>query len=549
MSDEVSFLPKNFISEIPKYLVWWTGTLGQAEWLISHSNELRGCAVTKECPKDLESLPLKLRPLMALEQPDLLISTIDNKPLISIEITEQQEFGTNSQQRIARFWSAVVNKIPSAYLLPIESYQIEKASSTDIKILSEENKRKKDIMLASATLPDVSGEKIWNEGVKTESELYAAIENKTLKLTDKKAENLLSFYEKYIVNESEVLHIQNIDPKDYVARVGSNYYKSYIRTPKVTSSMILNWFDRCSKYVPTYAFKLHSAYEWLFRTNGMVHTIEDKYYPHLSYRNLPPAPGSTPVINKSIGKDEITLFFEMVDSVISNKKVKNLGREMFVSKNIYFDHEIENSWRSKVENYKEIFESGSADLVVTGVQLQEAISKTSANSELNLKMIENDREYNIFKINCNVKRALSDPYSGALATRDIIFCRDLNQIEADKLIKFERNQGLVFWVSLRKSGAEKNSFIYKAIQQNYQKLIPNGKSKNPQSQVIELANQVRAEELSKEIRSHLIFSDFIVVERIFSENNIKMEFIAGIPTLLRDKIISQDSTLLKSLLI
>ena len=124
-------------------------------------------------------------------------------------------------------------------------------------------------------------------------------------------------------------------------------------------------------------------------------------------------------------------------------------------------------------------------------------------------MIENDREYNIFKINCNVKRALSDPYSGALATRDIIFCRDSNQIEADKLIKFERNQGLVFWVSLRKSGAEKNSFIYKAIQQNYQKLIPNGKSKNPQSQVIELANQVRAEELSKEIRSHLIFSDFM----------------------------------------
>jgi hypothetical protein len=549
MADEVSFLPKNFKSENPKYLVWWTGTLGQAEWLISHSNELRGSAVAKECPKDLESLPLKLRPLMALEQPDLLISTTDNKPLISIEITEQQEFGTNSQQRIARFWSAVVNKIPSAYLLPIESYQIEKASSTDIKILSEKNQRKKDIMLASATLPDVSGEKIWNEGVKTESDLYAAIKNKTLKLTNKKAENLLSFYEKYIVNESEVLHIQNIDPKDYVAKVGSNFYKSYIRTPKVTSSMILSWFDRCSKRVPTYAFKLHSAYEWLFRTNGMVHTIEDKYYPHLSYRNLPPAPGSTPVINKSIGKDEIKLFFEMVDSVVSNKKVKNLGREMFISKDIYFDHEIENSWRIKIENYKEIFESGSADLVATGFQLQEAIGKSSANSELNNKMIENDREYNIFKINCNVKRPLSDPYSGALATRDIIFCRDLNEIEADKLIQFERSQGLVFWVSLRKSGADKNSFIYKAIQQNYQKLIPNGKSKNPQNQVIELASQVRAEQLSKEIRSHLIFSDFIVVERIFSEQDTTMEFIAGVPTLLRNKMISQNSTLLKSLLI
>jgi hypothetical protein len=549
MSDEVSFLPKNFKSETPKYLVWWTGTLGQAEWLISHSDELRGSAVARECPKDLESLPLKLRPLMALEQPDLLISTIDNKPLLSVEITEQQEFGTNSQQRIARFWSAVVNQIPSAYLLPIESYQIEKAKSADIQILNEKNDKKKDILLASATLPDISGEKIWKDGIETESELYAAIENRTLKLTDKKAENLLSFYEKYIINQSEVLHIQNIEPKDYVTRVGSKYYKSYIRTPKVTSSMILNWFDKCANYVPTHVFKLHSSYEWLLRTNGMVHTIEDESYPHLSYRNLPPAPGSTPIINRSIGKDEITLFFEMVNSIISNKEIKNLGREMFISKNVYFDQEIVNSWRSKIDDYREIIESGSADLLVSGTQLQNAISKISDDSNINLKMIETAREYNVFKINCNVKRALSDPYSGALATRDVIFCRDLNQIRADKLIQFERNQGLVFWVSLRRNGADKNSFVYKAIQQNYQKLIPNGIQKNPQNQVIELVNQVRAEALSKEIRSHLIFADFIVVERIFSEKNIKIELIAGIPTLLRNRIISQDSTLLRSLLI
>jgi len=549
MSDEVSFLPKDFQSASPKYLVWWTGTLGQAEWLISHSTELRGYAIAKECPKNLESLPLSLRPLMALEQPDLLISSTENVPLISIEITEQQEFGTNSQQRIARFWSAVVNKIPSAYLLPIESYQIEKASVTDIRILNETNLAKKNIMLTSATLPEINGEKIWSEGIKTETDLYDAIKKKTLKIPKDKAENLLSFYEKYIVNESEILHIQNINPQDYVAQVGSQHYKSYIRTPKITSSMILNWFDRCSKFVPTHAFKLHSAYEWLLRTNGVVHTIDDQHYPHLSYRNLPPAPGSTPVINKNIGKDEIALFFEMIDSVISKKKLQNLGREMFISKNLYFDHEIENNWRRRIDDYQEIFESGSADLVVTGDQLQKAISKNFTNTELNLKFIENNREYNVFKINCNVKRALSDPYSGALATRDVIFCRDMDQIEANKLIKFERNQGLVFWVTLRKSGAEKNSFIYKALQLNYNRLIPNGKDKNPQNQVTELVNKVRAEELSKDIRSHLIFSDFIVVERIFSENDIKIEFIAGIPTLLRNNIISQESTLLKSLLI
>jgi hypothetical protein len=47
----------------------------------------------------------------------------------------------------------------------------------------------------------------------------------------------------------------------------------------------------------------------------------------------------------------------------------------------------------------------------------------------------------------------------------------------------------------------------------------------------------------------LIFSDFIVVERIYAKGNVKIEFIAGVPTLLRNKMISPDSTLLKSLLI
>ena len=549
MSNEVSFLPEELQSANPKYLVWWTGTLGQAEWLISHSNELRGSAIAKECPKDLESLPLKLRPLMALEQPDLLISTAEYEPLVSIEITEQQEFGTNSQQRIARFWSAVVNKVPSAYLLPVESYQIEKASSNEIKILDEKNPEKKDFLLACAALPEVSGKKIWNGGIKTERELHAAIEKKTLELSDKKAENLTSFYEKYIINDSDVFHIQNIDPKIYVVKVGSYHYKSYIRTPKVTSSMILNWFNSCSQYVPAYVFKLHSSYELLLRTNGIVHTIEDKKYPHLSYRNLPPAPGITPVINKKIGKDEITLFFQMIDSVITSKKLAGLGREMFISKDVYFDHEIENTWRRRINTYQDLFDSGSADLLVRGDQLEEAISKNFDKCDLDFKTIESDRDYNVFKINCNVKRALSDPYSGALATRDVVFCRDLDQIAPEKLIRFERNQGLVFWVSLRKSGADKNLFIYKAIQLNYNKLIPNGKSTNPQDQVIELVTKVRAEELSKEIRSHLIFSDFIVVERIYSKSNVKMEFIAGVPTLLRNKIISSDSTLLKSLLI
>ena len=103
---EISFLPESISSKNPEFIVWWTGTLGQAERLITHSSALRGKAITKECGKKLDELPAELRPLAALEQPDLIITTIDMKPVISIEITEQQEFGTNAQQRMARFWSA-----------------------------------------------------------------------------------------------------------------------------------------------------------------------------------------------------------------------------------------------------------------------------------------------------------------------------------------------------------------------------------------------------------------------------------------------------------
>lgn len=136
-----SFLPSSWIPSDPKFIVWYTGTLGQAEWLISHSDSLRGNSVPKRWPKtstkknsqiDLSQLPSRLRPLMALEQPDLVIADALGSPIMSIEITEQQDFGSNGQQRMARFWSAVANKVPCAYLLPIESYQLEKENSAQV---------------------------------------------------------------------------------------------------------------------------------------------------------------------------------------------------------------------------------------------------------------------------------------------------------------------------------------------------------------------------------------------------------------------------------
>lgn len=117
-----TFLPQDLIPTQPRYFVWFTGTLGQAEWLISHSKHLRGRALPLSCPKSPSDndaivpwrlLPPKLKPLMSLEQPDLIVTDAEGFPLISIEITEQQPVGLNAQQRMARFWSAVANRIPS----------------------------------------------------------------------------------------------------------------------------------------------------------------------------------------------------------------------------------------------------------------------------------------------------------------------------------------------------------------------------------------------------------------------------------------------------
>ena len=95
-----TFLPKSWIPENPKYLVWYTGTLGQAEWLITHSEVLRGNSIPLERNKNFKrfidewpEIAERMSALFALEDPDLVISDQEGTPLMSIEITEQQPFG------------------------------------------------------------------------------------------------------------------------------------------------------------------------------------------------------------------------------------------------------------------------------------------------------------------------------------------------------------------------------------------------------------------------------------------------------------------------
>lgn len=542
MKAEVSFLPEEMVPVQPEFFVWWTGTLGQAEWLISHSKILKGKAVAKECSKDLSTLPEKIRPLMALEQPDLLVTTSKLKALISIEITEQQEFGLNAQQRVARFWSAVANKIPSAYLLPIESYQIEKASISDINIFKEKNSKKKKFLEYIATIPGVQGNQIWESGITDFDSYLNKIEKGEITIDGE----VRNFLRKHIKQDGAAIHIKNIDGKEYVHQVGSNLYKVYIRTPKVTSSMLLSWFLKCSKEIPTYTFKLHSMYENIFRTKGLVHTVEDRENPHLSFRNLPPAPGVLPVIHKSQKKDEISLFFQMVDNACAELPIGELGRDLFAMEDEYFPKNIQTKWRRDVTNISEILASKGEDIRISGTIFKNLMSQLNIENGFDPNVIAINFQYNMYKIQCNAeKRGLGDPYTGALAIRDVLFCRQ-SEKSLKQLSNFDRDEGLVFWVNLGGKAAEGHTFLYKALNSNYKRILPNGKSKVPMDQLIELTKFARAEQLTKDIRSHLIFCDYIVVSRNLG-NSKKIEFLPGIPSLIRMKLIQTENKLIQSL--
>lgn len=338
-----------------------------------------------------------------------------------------------------------------------------------------------------------------------------------------------------------------MDTEEYIHEIDGTYYRVYIRKPEIPGSMLLRWFEICSVNSAAHVFKLQSSYEMLFRSNGLVHTIFDEKYPHLSYRNLPPAPGQTSVVNSRVAKDEITLFFEYLEAVINNREVPELGREVFTSNNNYFDATLENDWAVKVDSTNEFLSRSSATFLVSKDILFESLNKSGIDiSNYVLNLVHNYDEFCVYKVLCRVARDMSDPYSGGLAVRDIVLTRNISEMNEGDLLDFKRTRGLIFWLELQKSGANLNRFVAPSIDDNYKRLIPEGKSVSSQEKVIELINNVRAEEISKNIRNAIVFSDLIFVNRSF-ENSKSTELIAGLPSLLRGGKIDPNAALLRSL--
>jgi len=149
---------------------------------------------------------------------------------------------------------------------------------------------------------------------------------------------------------------------------------------------------------------------------------------------------------------------------------------------------------------------------------------------------------------CNVQRSLSDPYSGALATRDVLFCREGTIHKDDNLLAFKRKEGLVFFVELNEVGAKKNGFVLPTLMKEYKRLLPKGVQTDPQLQLIELLENVDISKIVKDIRCSLLFSDLIIVSRNVN-GKINVEVLMGIPALLRGRKIDINSQALKSLIV
>lgn len=504
-----------------------------------------------KCPANLDGVPTSMRPLLSLEQPDLLISDAEHKPLMSIEITEQQEFGLNGQQRMARFWSAVASNVPSAYLLPIESYQIEKATSSDRRIYDESDKKKREFLLNAAVLRDVNGKTLWSKGIRTHADLLEAIEDGSLPIEPLELQEIRRFVSDHINRRGDVLKLPAIPAEEYLHDIDGTLYKIYLRSPRVTTSMLLEWMSVASSDTPTYPFKLQSRLDHMFRTNGVYHTMEDLKNPHLSFRNLLPAPGTTEVVHKPSRKDELELFIEMVNSAVLNQPISDLGRRWFTQPDVYFPSDIKSDWRKLIKTPTELLDSGSADLRCSSRTLRAALDSVAGPTWPDIdscvgRVLREFSHFHVYKIRCNVRRSLADPYSGVLAVRDILFCRSQSKSQLRNLTEFDRVEGLVFYVELRNEGARENAFLYRALQRTYSNRIRSRGSKSPLQQLIEIANNSRAEEIPKEIRSHLILSDLIIVHRI-GDKSSSIELLPGIPHLVRSKTIAMSAPLIQSL--
>jgi hypothetical protein len=453
---------------------------------------------------------------------------------------------------MARFWSAVACKVPSAYLLPLESYQIEEASESLASILDEEDPARRDVLLSAAVLPAIRGNSIWAAGIRSHDQLKEEIESGGNQIQTNARGRVIAFWSKHVKREGPVLHIPAIPPNEHLHRIDGVTYKAYLRPTGMPTAMLLEWMALCSKQVPTYPFKMQSERRLLFRTSGVKHTMEDKENPHLSFRNLPPAPSSSEIVSARAGKDEMSLFVDFVESVVNGEMTDGLDREMFTNPDEYFSSGERQKWRKVNSTSDDVLEESSGDYLVHGPALRHAMDQlerasgtrwSERVSRLTSDLIDRFEDFHLYKIKCSVRRGLADPYSGALAVRDVLFCREDHSHD---LATFVRTSGLVFMVDLVGTAATSHTFIYRDLERLYRSNVTEGTSNDPQDQILELSRVMRIDQLPKDVRCHLLFSDLVIVRRITPTRTV-VEVLVGIAGLVRLGLVTSTFNAIESL--
>jgi len=119
------------------YIVWYTGSKDQADYIIEYSKKLSGNADSLPLPDSAikgnsKILSKNFLEYFFLDFPDIIISKrlkLDELPIMGIEILEQKPVGWNHTQRFPRAAASAICGVPFAYLMPQKRYMFDEYKS------------------------------------------------------------------------------------------------------------------------------------------------------------------------------------------------------------------------------------------------------------------------------------------------------------------------------------------------------------------------------------------------------------------------------------
>jgi len=125
-------LIKQELQKNKQFLIWYTGSRNQAEYIESYSGFLKNNSILLPLPDSAIKQPSPVLPktlidYLFLDFPDIIVMSKNNKqPIIGIEILEQKPVGWNHTQRFSRAAASAIRNIPFAYIMPQKRYLFDK---------------------------------------------------------------------------------------------------------------------------------------------------------------------------------------------------------------------------------------------------------------------------------------------------------------------------------------------------------------------------------------------------------------------------------------